>query len=52
MIWWVNILLGFLIGSFLACYSEGYRNLFQSVLGKLASGGKKGKGKTTTKKKK
>lgn len=51
MPFWVNILLGFLIGSFLACYSEGYRNLFQSVLGKLASG-KKGKGKTATKKRK
>jgi len=37
MVWWVNILLGFLIGSFAATYVEGYRNLFKGIFDKLAS---------------
>jgi len=43
MVWWVNILLGFLIGSFAATYSEGYRNLFKSILDRLSKGKKKSK---------
>ncbi len=41
MVWWVNVVLGILIGSFLATYVEGYRNLFKALLDKLASSKKK-----------
>lgn len=41
MVWWVNILLGFLIGSFAATYSEGYRNLFKRIFDKLSGSKKK-----------
>ena len=42
---WINVVMGFLIGSFAATYSEGYRNMFKRVLGGLAK-------KTDKKKKK
>lgn len=41
MPFWINILLGFLIGSFAATYSEGYRNSFKSILDRLSKGKKK-----------
>ena len=43
MTWWLNLMMGLLIGSFLSCYIPAYRNGFMAVLGRLASGKKKKK---------
>jgi len=37
MVWWINVILGILIGSFLACYVPIYREGFKAVLGRLAN---------------
>lgn len=44
MAWYVNLILGLLIGSWAASYSEGYRNMFRGVFNWLAK-------KTSTSKK-
>lgn len=48
MIWWMNVLLGFLVGSFAASYFPAYRNLFMKVLGALASKTQKKASSTTS----
>lgn len=41
MTWWVNLILGLLIGSFLASYVPAYRDGFKAVLNRLAQSKKK-----------
>ncbi len=41
MSWWVNIIFGLLIGSFMATYVPGYRAGFKAVFDRLAQSGKK-----------
>jgi len=48
MTWWINIIMGFLIGSFAASYSERYRSIFIGILSSLAK--KKDKAKKGKKK--
>ena len=50
MAWWINVVLGFIIGSFAATYSEGYRNTFKGILGALSKKTEKKKTKTNKKK--
>ena len=41
MAWWVNIIFGILIGSFMSCYVPAYHNGFKAVLNRLAQTKKK-----------
>jgi len=50
MNWIINLILGMLIGSFLACYVPAYYKGFRAVLGRLAN--KNPTDKKTTKKEK
>ena len=45
MTWWVNIILGFLIGSFMATYIPAYRDGFKAMLDRISKGKKKSKPK-------